>query len=281
MKLAYFPNQTALRSEPVWRAFLHGMQVAGITVSEDDMEADCAVIWSVLWHGRLIANQQVYDHYKNQGKPVFIIEVGALDRGRTWKVSVNNITSHGIYANTQDLDPNRGSKLGIELLPIQSNRKDSILIAGQHQNSLQWEHQPTLTQWIHDKISEIRKYTDRPIVVRPHPRCGIEQIFENSIITEIPVKLVDTYDKYDIDFGYHCVVNHNSGPGIQAGISGCPVIVDQTSLAFPISSKIEDIDSVVVPDRYDWFQKILHTEWTTEEMIQGIPQKRLLKALTL
>jgi hypothetical protein len=36
-----------------------------------------------------------------------------------------------------------------------------------------------------------------------------------------------------------------------------------------------------MPDRQEWFQKILHTEWLVEELAAGIPQERLLNQLTL
>lgn len=280
MKIAYFPNQTALKSELVWRAFLEGMKLCGYEPSENDYDADTVVIWSVLWSGRMLANQKIREHYLSQGKPVFIIEVGALNRGVTWKVAVNNITAAGLYANKSELDLDRAKKLGIELAPNIIKRSQAILLAGQHQSSLQWQGQPALNQWVRDKISEIRKFTDRPIVVRPHPRCHIEKIFENGIVTESPIKLPNTYDRFDIDFKYHCIINHNSGPGIQSAISGCPIIVDQTSLAYPVSTTIEQIETPNLPDRHQWFIEILHTEWTIEEIAHGIPQKRLLRELT-
>ena len=96
MKIAYFPNQTALQSEPIWQAFLEGCKNNNIIPVENSMDAVAAVIWSVLWHGRMKSNQQVYNHYRNQNKPVFIIEVGALKRGTTWKISLNHINALGI-----------------------------------------------------------------------------------------------------------------------------------------------------------------------------------------
>lgn len=276
MKLAYFPKQTALQSETVWQAFLDGCKKNNITPIENSMDADAAVIWSVLWYGRLKLNQQVYNHYRSQGKPVFIIEVGALNRGVTWKIALNHITSFGTYPNTRNLDFNRPKKLNLKLYPTQQNRNSEILIATQHQYSLQWENLPTITQWVDQKIQEIRTYTDRPIIVRPHPRFPIKVMQLKNVSIQHPIKIPNTYDKYDLNNGFHALVNHNSGPSIQSIIQGTPTVCDQSSLAYPVSTPISQIDDPTVPDREEWFIKICHTEWTVEEIRQGLPIQRLL-----
>jgi hypothetical protein len=47
-------------------------------------------------------------------------------------------------------------------------------------------------------------------------------------------------------------------------------------LAYPVSGKIEEIETVNLPDRNHWFVKLCHTEWTEEEIAQGIPIARLI-----
>jgi hypothetical protein len=279
MKIAYFPNQTALQSESVWTAFLDGCRQIGLEPVENSKSADCAVIWSVLWNGRMRMNQQVYEQYRRLNKPVFIIEVGALDRGRTWKISANHISSEGIYGNLQNIDFDRSKKLDINLSPLVTSKKDSILIVGQHERSLQWQDQPSTSLWLRQKITEIQKYTNRPIIFRPHPRHLVSIGSMPGFEIERPNKIPNTYDKFDINFRHHCVISHNSGPSIQSAIAGIPVICDKSSLAYPISQPITSIDNIILPDREDWFHKILHTEWTVEELRQGIPQKRILNVI--
>ncbi len=279
MKIAYFPNQTPLQSEPVWQSFLEGCRQTGIETVEGVKTADMAVIWSVLWNGRMRMNQQTYEHYRNLNKPVFIIEVGALDRGRTWKISANHITDQGIYGNTENIDLDRGKKLGIDLQESRKNRRDSILIVGQHERSLQWQNQPSTLQWLKQKVAEIRSITERPIIFRPHPRHPIAISNMPGVNFQRPQKILYTYDKFDIDFNHHCVITHNSGTGIQAAIQGTPVICDRSSLAYPVSQNFSKINEIFLPDRHTWFNEILHTEWTVEEIQEGIPQRRILNAL--
>jgi len=278
MKLAYFPNHIALNGNDTLRSFLASAKKFNFQPVENTLDADAAVIWSVLWNGRLLKNQEIFNYYRNQNKPVFILEVGALKRGYTWKVAVNNITQDGIYPNRGELDPTRLGKLPIKLEPVKENRRKEILIACQHQKSNQWQGQPPLEQWLIDKIFEIKKYSDRPIVVRPHPRSQFSfRIPDVSIV--VPKKISNTHEEYDIDYNYHCVINHNSGPSTIAAIKGCPIICDISSLAWPVSEKIENIENIVLPDRKDWFLSICHTEWTNEEISQGLPLSRLIPFL--
>jgi hypothetical protein len=131
-----------------------------------------------------------------------------------------------------------------------------------------------MEQWVRETIAKIKKHTSRRIVVRPHPRSQIREKFVDAVI-EIPRKIEGSYDGYNIDYGYHCVINHNSGPPIQAAIEGTPVICDQSSLAFPVSEKWENLENPQLPDREEWFLKLCHGEWTVDEIGQGIPLKRL------
>ena len=286
--IAYYNSQCALNSKPVIEAFLNSCRTAGITPVEDSLDCDAVVIWSILWNGRMVKNKRVYEHYRSLGKPVLIIDAGALERDVTWKIAVNNITSEGYYGHKTKLDWDRPGKLGISLQNNELN--NSILITGQHNKSLQWEGMPALEDWTVDLIHKIRKYSDRPIVVRHHPRCPyfippqrFKMLVMNKVITdcvlETPQQIESTYDAFNIDYDYHCVVNHCSGPGINAVIAGANVLVDKKSLAYPMSIKLKEIENPPKKDRDKWLVQISHTEYTVDEIEQGLWLKRLKDSL--
>ena len=260
-------------------AMLHALRHRGMTTVTDSLDCDAAMIWSVLWKGRMAANRGVYDHSRAQGRPVIVIDIGSLRRGHTWKVCVNNVNAQGYYGHRENLDPDRPRKLGISLA-AEAGTKPSILVAAQHSASLQWQHQPSMEDWIRSKISEIRQHTDRPIVVRPHPRCSVGfQPNDNSITIQRPVKVTDTYDSFDLDVTHHAVINHNSGPGIRAALHCRPIVVDQTSLAWPVSLSMEHIENPKPIDRQQWLVEICHTEYTLQELAQGHWISRVSPAL--
>jgi hypothetical protein len=278
--IAYFPFQVALNGPPVLNAVLDTLQSAGIQTQENSWTSDAAVIWSVLWKGRMQANQTVYQHYREQNKPVIIIETGALYRGNTWKISVNHVDATGYYGHTQNLDPDRPRRLGMSLA-VNLSSNPVVLITGQHNRSHQLAD-VTQEAWMSDVIDKIRSVTDRPIHVRPHPRCALDwnQLPQN-IHQDQPKKLAGTYDSFNIRFDYHAVVNYNSGPGIQAAIAGVRPIVHKTSLAHPVSIAIHNIDQPYDLDRHQWLTEICHTEYTLDEIKQALWLKRILPALTV
>jgi hypothetical protein len=194
-------------------------------------------------------------------------------------VLFRSIHGLGIFGNDQPLDFERPTKLGILLKPIQDNRHPEILIASQHSRSLQWQGMPTMETWIENTVNVIRKYSNRKIIVRPHPRSPISLKIHGVEIGQ-PKLIQGTYDDFDIDYGYHCVINYNSGPAVQAAIKGVPIVCDSTSLAAAVSGKIENIENISLPNREEWFLKLCHTEWTIDEIAQGIPLQRLMSVLT-
>lgn len=272
--MAYFPSQCALNSAPVLQALLAGLQTQGIQCEQNSCDSDAAVIWSALWHGRMAPNRQIYEKYRAQGKPVIIVDVGALDRGVTWKIALNHINRLGYYGHTENLDLDRPARLGIKL-SNNSGSNPAILIAAQHRFSLQLADQ-NHEQWIVEQVEAIRKVSDRPIVVRPHPRNPIEvNRLGNSVQVQRPQKLANTYDSFDMNFDWHAVVNYCSGPGIQAAIAGARPVVTACSLAFPVSVAINNIEQPYVLDREQWLIEICHTEYTVEEIKQGLWIHRL------
>lgn len=276
MKFRTYRENGALNSPLIFDAFEQGIRASGYQLSKD--HDAIPVIWSVLWNGRMAPNRSIYEQTATNRKPIVIIEVGNFLRGKTWRISLNHINSLGIFGNDEDLDFDRNNKFQIDLKPFREKRKPEILIACQHQKSLQWQGQPPVDQWVRSTISKIRQYSDRSIIVRPHPRSPF--IFqEKDVVFEKPRLVPNTYDDYDIDYNYHCVINHNSGVPVQAAINGVPVMCDQSCLAYPVSMAYGDLENPVLPDRELWLTKLLHTEWSVDEIQQGIPIKRLEKYL--
>ena len=276
--MAYFPLQCAKNSVPVISAMLSSLHQAGVSTQENSWDADAVIIWSVLWAGRMAANQAVWSHYRSLGRPVIIIDVGALYRGETWKIAVNSITADGYYGHKENLDWDRPRRLGISLA-INVSRNPRIVIAAQHARSQQVVGLASMEGWVVDQVQHLRTVTDRPIVIRPHPRspldpAGLVHLSEDVII-EQPQKITNTYDSYNLAFDCHAIINHNSGPGTQAALAGTRPIVDSTSLAHAVSIDLHDIEQPYTRDRDQWLVEICHTEYTVAEIQQGSWLRRL------
>jgi len=278
MNFKLYREHGALNSPPVFDAVEKGLRRIGQNIVSHN--EDIPVIWSVLFSGRMQRNRQIYFDAISNNKPVLIVEVGNLQRNGYWRLSFNNINRDGEFANDSDLDPDRPKKLGIDLKPLKNNRQSHVLITGQHEKSLQWKGMPPMSKWIEDTIVQVRKYTNREVKIRPHPRCPVNltKSYKN-VSVERPKQIKGTYDSFDITYDCHCVINFNSGCAVQAAIEGTPVITDCSSLAYPVSDKIKNINEIHLPDRTDWLTKLSHSEWTVDEISSGLPFLRLLKVL--
>lgn len=276
--VAYFPLQCAKNAQPVMSAVLDCLQARGIQTQENSMTSDAAIIWSVLWAGRMAANQAVYEHYRSQGRPVIIIEIGALYRGNTWKIAVNNINAQGYYGHMDNLDWDRPKKLRISLA-TQFSARPNIIVALQHDRSLQVSG-TNISDWLHSALQILKNSTDRPITVRPHPRCRLAlNNLPSGVVVETPNKLPNTYDSFDMHYDCHALVNYNSGPGIQAAIAGVRPVVELTSLAYPVGIGFADIEQPYTRDRETWLTQICHTEYTVDELRRGTWVERITPAL--
>lgn len=281
MRFSFFREYGALNSVPVFNAFAKSLTDAGHTVVGDDMHSDVAVIWSVLWNGRMAGNRPIWEYFRKTGRNVIVLEVGGIQRGTTWKVGLNGI-NRDAYFGTSGMDGIRSRDLGLELKPWKE-KGEHVLICGQHDKSLQWKDMPRMSDWVMATIETIQKYSDRPIVFRPHPRCKLDHIERQyrNVYRQDPLQITGTYDDYNLSFSNaHAVVSWSSNPGPQAVIAGVPVFVGPGSLAYPVGntdlSKIEHPDT---PDRTQWLNDYAWTEYTIDEISAGLPLKRLTPSL--
>lgn len=271
MKFKLYRQHGALNSPALFDAFDQGLKKIGHVVSDDT--DSIPVIWSVLWYGRMKPNQQIYNNHRINGIPVVIIEVGNFHRGKTWRISVNNVNRLG-YFGEGAVDRDRPKKIQVDMKSPNHRRRSEVLIACQHRHSLQWPENMSIESWVSSTVDEIAACSDRKIVVRPHPRCPIN-LAHKRVTVNHPRKLAASYDDYDFDHRYHAVINYNTGPAIQAALNGTPVVCDQSALAYPISDVLSNIENPQLKDRESWMIDLCHKEWTVDEISAGVPQSRL------
>jgi len=284
MKISIYTKFGPINSKKVFEAFIESLKKAGDEVQiNEDKNSDVAVIWSVLWQGRMLGYQNIWNECQNKNKPIVVLEVGGIKRNETFKVGINGVNREADFAN-QNVDSDRWKKFNIELKPW-THAGEEIIICGQHHNSHQWRNNPRMYKWFEQQITEIRKYSDRPIVVRPHPRnhVNIDTTKFKNVNVIPPIKNQNTYD--DTNFieilkNAWAVVNYSSNPAMQSVFNGVPVFVSEASLSYDVgNSSLADINNPKMPDRQNWASSLAYTEWTTEEIKQGLPWARIKKRL--
>lgn len=284
MKLEVWTQHGPLNSEPIFKAFIKSLQDAGDSVILNrESDADVAVIWSVLWLGRMRNYKKIWQRFKQNNKPVIVLEVGGLRRNKSFKVAINGVNRKADFAN-QNVDDKRWPLFKHELKPWQQ-RGQTIILLGQHHASEQWAGLPDMRTWFESQVQQIRKYTDRPIQIRPHPRnnVGFDVKKYKNVTLKNPV--IDTSKIDDTDFkdtlkDAWAVVNHSSNPAMEAVINGIPVFVSEASLCYEVGNiSLETINNPVMPDRTEWANKLSYTEWFPDEIQKGLPWTRIKSRL--
>lgn len=120
-----------------------------------------------------------------------------------------------------------------------------------------------LDNWITDTISEIKKYTDREIVIRKkNPRKDrISDPIENHFVNA------------------HCTVTFNSIAAVESIVNGVPAITLAPNAADPVSEKfISNIENPYTPDIdlvYEWVSGLAYGQYHIDELKNGTAYKLL------
>jgi hypothetical protein len=271
MKISHFPNNLPGNANLVYPQLVDAIQKTD-TLVENDMDADVALIWSVLWQGKMRPNKTVWDHYRAQNKPVIVIEVGGLIRNTTWKLGINGINRDADFAVDAYMPGDRLSKFGIVLQPWQQEG-EYVLICGQHTASEQWRDMPDIDTYYRQTVDKIREHTDLPIVIRSHPRCKETVQFE-GVTWNTPAQLANTYDDFDLPAlleNAKFTISHSSNAGIHSVIAGVPSVVSEHSLAYDVGTSMGGWLSK--PDRHNWLNRMTYTEWFADEI--GVQWNRI------
>lgn len=279
MRINVYMNTCARSGKHVMSKFVDSVHGETISLFETAQLTDCdlAVIWSVLWTKE--DRKRIFKHYRGLGIPVLVLEVGALQRNFLWKVGLNGINENALWASPQW---DRFSGLGIPTKPWRSNGSH-IVVCGQNPLSEEWRLGP-MEGYLEHTVRELRRYTDRPIVIRPHPRAPIKPLIVPKGVTVSvpqPTGVGDEFDFPKLLERAWAVVSHNSNPGIQAGLLGVPVFCDASSLAAPIGNlRLSDIEEPQMVERAEWFNRLAFTEFSVDEIASGLPWRLIRPLLT-
>lgn len=183
----------------------------------------------------------------------------------------------GIYCDDR-VDPMRWNKisqrLGLSLKPYRSSG-DHILLALQRNGGWSMDRYHVV-DWTAQTILEIRKHTDRPIVIRAHPgdKTAKDYIGSFDAINELKNVRLSAAGSTLLDDLRNCwaVVNHNSSPAVGAAIEGYPIFVtdpDKSQCRDVANTDLSKIENPNMPDRQAWAQRISMFHWNFEELRSG------------
>lgn len=191
----------------------------------------------------------------------------------------------GIYCDDRP-DPARWEQISRDLdIKLRKYRNDGehILLLLQRNNG--WSMGGLeVNQWTINTINELRRYTDRPIVVRCHPGdkeavARTLKIYEGNSFTNVTMS--DPRQPLIKDLKYcWAAVNHNSSPTVGCAIEGFPIFVtdpEHSQCAEIANTDLSRIENPERPDRIDWVRRLSMFHWSFKELADGTCWRHMRK----
>lgn len=182
----------------------------------------------------------------------------------------------GVYYNTNEY-ANRNSgpekwnlirnTLGLELKPWRANG-NHILVCGQRDGG--WSMKGIdMNQWLIDVVRRIRTYTQRPILMRPHPRNPVDHKLFRGVANLTFSGAANL--QQDIRNAWASVF-FNSSSCVASLLAGVPVFAeDSDCVAYSVANHdLGTIENPQMPDRNQWLWDLSAAHWTDAESSAGL-----------
>ncbi len=283
------PNNSNMEKPQILDYFCQGVTAVGdLAIAHTGMNAlpcDVALIQGfVHQHGKsaphLQLRQDAVNLQKNNNKHSLIVDSNLfLYVDKSNPLHYLRYSFDGVFPTTgfyfdKDIDPTRWQQisrdLNIGIKPWRSNG-NHILLCLQRNGGWSMQGLDSLI-WMEQTIRTIRKYSNRPIIVRAHPgdkkTKGILKIKHKNVF-------LSTKDKLTEDLiGAWATVVYNSSPSVASAIEGVPVFLTDSqpnnSQSFDIANTdLSKIENPMLLDRQPWVERLSMCHWKFDELRSG------------
>ena len=271
----------------------HGVKVKYITEHKYE-NSDYAMVFAYKSNGVDSPNhkfrKEVVDKHTAKGFPytlIFFVDSNVLKAYekdvRYFRFPFKSIHPHEAdYMLDEDVSRNDQimKDLNIEIKPWRKEGNHICLFLNRGIGGFSTFGKPCY-EWAKETVEEIRKHSDRPILIRSHRHAGetielkrdkqnLDYILSNhKNITHTRLGETSVYD--NLKNAWACVV-HTSTSGAVAMLNGIPMIATHpASFSYKWSAgKLSDIEKPILKDRTYYITHFANAHWNLEEMKQGI-----------
>jgi hypothetical protein len=231
---------------------------------EPTASADVLVTWTV-HRGH---KEQLARRFEAAGGRVIVAEEGYIRRVNGEKHFALALHDHNGAGKWHLGGPERWEGFGITLAPW---RRDGRHILVTEQRSIGSEAMASPADW-HLKVTDrLRAFTDRPIVIRWHPKSRKHPAKAESQ-PSFAEQLADCW----------AMVTWNSAAAVEALVAGVPVYFEAPRAVWENAAhpNIRDIERPMMVDRLSAFRRLAWAQWSVREIESGEPFNYLLSAVS-
>ena len=273
---------------------------AEIITSDQAEQYDCAVIFGSYKKERGRSAHQGKGKIIESGMPYVQLETQLIGRPidtafhTEFRVGVNGFlwddANWGFDHITQDRSHKVFERNGYDPTVVWKDDGEYILLCMQKVGDASLRGADVFA-WTQDTVEQIRKHTNRKIIIRPHPlyrKSALHSKLKESVLATADVHWQEA-DVTKADFvpiaeqlkNAWCTVTYSSGTGIDAVINGIPnVACDTGSMVYDVSSRdIAEIENPYRGEKDLWSNKIAHCQWSIEEFESGECWQHVTKSI--
>ena len=227
----------------------------------------------------LVLRRRAHEININKGKHSFIADsnlfnyaVGKMHNMHYLRYSMDGVfpTTGNYFTNT--VDPNRWNQIQKDLnISMKDWRPQGVHVLICTQRNGGWSMGGlSVVDWLTKTIKEVRKHTDRPIIVRGHPGDKhAPKYLKNKDwqVSKAPSIIDDLRNA-------HCSITYNSSPSVASAIEGIPTFITdptpQISQAYAVANTdLSNVENPLMFERTEWVQKLAMSHWNFNELSSG------------
>jgi hypothetical protein len=235
--------------DPILQSFVQGAGGQLSTWSKEEFTTTPVVL-------RGITKRKQMEACKAAGRDFYYIDTGYFGNGK--KKWYHRITKNDVqwFGPIVDRPGDRLDRTGVRPKKMRSGK--DILIAPPSQKLLN-NYDIVLEEWLSTVQAEIKKHTDRPIVIR-------EKQGRSTRINDDTIEMA-------LDRNVHCLVTFSSIAAGEALLHGKPAITLGPNAAAPLCShSISEIENLRIPSLDEveaWARHLAYCQFTEAEMRDG------------
>lgn len=296
--VSYLAGVPSLHKNPhkveILKKFVEGVKRAGDNgvahTGRNLIPADVGVIQGWVHDGsdlspHLMLRKKVSENKSNKHTIVADSNLFNYAIGKDHPMQYLRYSMDGVFPTTanyfwDNVDPSRWRQISKDLGIVLKDWRTTgnhILICTQRNGG--WSMQGIdVVKWLNQTVRDLRKYTDRPIIVRGHP--GDKQAKKYLNIKTKTWSLSKNDSIVDDFKNAWAVVVYNSTPSVASTIEGIPAFITDpnpmVSQAYEVANTdLSLIENPVFFERQKWVEKLSMCHWKFEELSNGEAWKHI------
>jgi len=296
------PKNKNLEKPALLKNYIAGVQAIGdqgiVWEPNSVMNQDVAVLQGFIHEAspnspHLKLRREVIDHQIRTGGRTVVVDsnlflyINKSNPGNYLRYSFD-----GVFPTTAEYcwdnpDPARWQKisrdLGLVIKPWRTTGSH-ILICMQRNGGWSMKGKDAW-EWLSETVKDIRRHSDRPIIVRGHPGDAKTKriIQQRRYPGNIPMDNLyfSDLDKHELKEDLRncwATVVYNSSPAVASAIEGVPVFVydkDDCQAGDVANTSLNNLESPEMFDRVPWLQKISMCHWNFDDLRSGACWKHM------